>query len=246
MLVGSKAQLKSLNVDDFIFKYESTPLELVENAKYLGMSINSDISWDFHVQRLCQNIYYHLSLLRRLRRIFPKDLLLQVYKSYIQPRFDYGITLYACSTQKNIDLVQMAQNHAARLITGNFDYINCRGIDLIKSLNLYTIRERRDYFLIILMFKAIRGIAPTYLSDRIVMNFDVNGYDNRGSDMDLYLPKLHKEAYRNSFMYMGGKLWNERPEFVQFSRNIESFKRNYRMYKLWLSEKFLSVHGYGF
>ena len=32
MLVGSKAQLKSLNVDDFISKYEGTPLELVENA----------------------------------------------------------------------------------------------------------------------------------------------------------------------------------------------------------------------
>ena len=206
--------------------------ELVENAKYLGMSINSDISWDFHVQRLCQNMYYHLSLLRRLRPIFPKDLLLQVYKSYIQPRLDYGITLYACSTQKNIDLVQRVQNHAARLITGNFDYINCRGIDLIKSLNLYTIRERRDYFLTILMLKAIHGIAPTYLSDRIVMNFDVNGYDTRGSDMDLYLPTLHKESYRNSFMYMGGKLWNELPEFVQNSRNIESFKRNYRMYKL--------------
>ena len=132
---------------------------------------------------------------------------------------------------ENIDLVQRVQNHAARLITGNFDYINCRGIDLIKSLNLYTIRERRDYFLTILMFKAIHGIAPTYLSDRIVMNFDVNGYDTRGSDMDLYLPTLHKESYRNSFMYMGGKPWNELPEFVQNSRNIESFKRNYRMYK---------------
>ena len=229
MLVGSKAQLKTLNVDDFILKSEGTPLELVENAKYLGMFINSDISWDFHVQRLCQNMYYHLSLLRRLCRIFPKDLLLQVYKSHIQPRLDYGITLYACSTQKNIDMVQ---NHEARLITGNFDYINCRGIDLIKSLSLYTIRERRDYFLTILMFKAIHGIAPTYLSDRIVMDFDVNGYDTRGSDMDLYLPTLHKDAYRNSFMYMGGKLWNELPEFVQNSRNIESFKRNYRMYKV--------------
>ena len=196
------------------------------------MSINSDISWNFHVQRLCQNMYYHLSLLRRLRPIFPKDLLLQVYKSYIQPRLDYGITLYACSTQKNIDLVQRVQNHAARLITGKFDYINCRGIDLIKSLNLYTIRERRDYFLTILMFKAIHGIAPTYHSDCIVMNFDVNGYDTRGSDMDLYLPTLHKESYRNNFMYMGGKLWNELPEFVQNSRNIEWFKRNYRMYKL--------------
>ena len=58
------------------------------------------------------------------------------------------------------------------------------------------------------MFKSIHGIAPTYLSDRVVMNFDVNGYDTRGSDMELYLPTLRKEAYRNSFMYMGGKLWS--------------------------------------
>ena len=58
------------------------------------------------------------------------------------------------------------------------------------------------------MFKYIHGIAPTYLSDRVVMNFDVNGYDTRGSDMELYLPTQRKEAYRNSFMYMGGKLWS--------------------------------------
>ena len=64
------------------------------------------------------------------------------------------------------------------------------------------------------------------------MNFDVIGYDTRRSDMDLYLPTLHKAAYRNSFVYMGGKLWNELPESVQNSTNIESFKRDYKMYKL--------------
>ena len=79
MLIGSKSQLKSLKVDDFILSYNDTPLELVENAKYLGMFINCDISWDFHVRRLCQSTYYHISLLRRLRRIFPMNLLLQVY-----------------------------------------------------------------------------------------------------------------------------------------------------------------------
>ena len=99
MLIGSKAQLKSLNVDDFILGYDDTPLELVENAKYLGMFINCDISWDFLIRRLCQSMYCHESLLRRLRRIFPMNFLLQVYKSYIQPRLDYGITLYGCSTR---------------------------------------------------------------------------------------------------------------------------------------------------
>ena len=95
------------------------------------------------------------------------------------------------------------------------------------------------------MFKSIHGIAPTYLSDRVVMNFDVNGYDTRGSDMELYLPTLRKEAYRNSFMNMGGKLWNDLPEFVQNSANIELFKRDYKMSKLlinsWLINSFALV-----
>ena len=81
------------------------------------------------------------------------------------------------------------------------------------------------------MFKAIHGIAPTYRSDRIVVNFDVNGYDTRGSDMEFYLPMLRQEAFRNSFMYMGDKLWNYLPEFVQNSSDIESIKRNYKMNK---------------
>ena len=139
------------------------------------MLIISDVSWDFHVQRLSQNMYFLLSLLRRLYCIFPKELLLQVYTSYIQLRLDDGITLYGCSTHKNIDLVQRVQNHAAMLITGNFDYINCRRIELAKSLNLYTVRDSKYYVLTPLMFKPIPGIAPTDLSDRIVMHFDING-----------------------------------------------------------------------
>ena len=57
------------------------------------------------------------------------------------PRHQSFITLYGCSTQKNIDLIQRVQNHAARLITGNFDYINCRGIEFVKSLNLCILSE---------------------------------------------------------------------------------------------------------
>ena len=52
------------------------------------------------------------------------------------------------------------QNHATRLILGNFDYINFCGIELVKSRGLYTIEGRRDYFLAMLMFRSIHGIAP--------------------------------------------------------------------------------------
>ena len=44
--------------------------------------------------------------------------------------------------------------------------------------------------------------------------------------MDLNFPTLHEEVNRNRFMYMGGKLGNELPKFVQNSTDIESSKRN--------------------
>ena len=50
------------------------------------------------------------------------------------------------------------------------------------------------------MLKAIHGIAPNYLSDRIDMHFDIHGNNTRESgSMNVYLPTVHKEMYKNSF-----------------------------------------------
>ena len=54
------------------------------------------------------------------------------------------------------------------------------------------------------------------------MHFDIHGYDTREAvSMNVYLPTVHKEMYRNSFLYSGGKLRNEMPDFVKNSTNIE-------------------------
>ena len=39
------------------------------------------------------------------------------------------------------------QNLQARILHNNLDYIYAHVIDLIRSLRLQTVRERRDYFL---------------------------------------------------------------------------------------------------
>ena len=69
----------------------------------------------------------------------------------------------------NLSRVQRLQNRAARIITGNFDYINVRGIDIVKRLQWMNVIERRDYFVALTVFKCIRGMAPTYISDCITI-----------------------------------------------------------------------------
>ena len=122
-----------------------------------------------------------------------------------------------------------------RLILETWRYINSRGIDLVRSLKLQTIRERRDYFLCVLMFKCIHGLAPHYLSNDGTMHVDIHGYDTRSAEnMDLYIPRCTKEIYKRSFSYKGSSLWNKLPTWVKESTSLNDFKHNYRLLNDWI------------
>ena len=109
MIIGSKMQLQSLNLDQFSINLESNKIELVNRAKYLGLLVKDDISWDEPILQLCKNMNYYLHALRRLKKIFPKLLLLKVYKAYIQSKLDYGLSIRGCTTEDNLDRVQRIQ-----------------------------------------------------------------------------------------------------------------------------------------
>ena len=84
MLIGSKWQLKSLNLDDFTISVDSDKLLLAKQAKYLGLWVRNDLSWDDHILELCRKMYYYFDMIRRLRKLLPSALLLNMYKTYNQ------------------------------------------------------------------------------------------------------------------------------------------------------------------
>ena len=105
--------------------------------------------------------------------MLPSQMLMYNYASVIQPKIDYAISIWGYTTAHNINNVQRLQNRAARILTGNYDYVNTRGIDLVKPLGLMNVSQRREYFMIILMFKSSHGLVPNYLCDEITMQRDI-------------------------------------------------------------------------
>ena len=152
-------------------------------------------------------------MFRRLRKILPSALLLNIYKTYVQSKIDYGLSIWGCTTEVNLNRVQRIQNLLARIICNNFE--------LNQYHALQTIRERRDYFLCVLIFKCIHGLAPYYLSNDVTMHVDIHGYDTRSAEnMDLYIPRCTKEIYKRNFSYKGSSLWNKLPTLVKESTSL--------------------------
>ena len=133
-------------------------------------------------------------------KILPSQLLLNIYKPYVQIKINYGLSIWGCTTEANLDRIQRIQNYIARIMCNNFDFINLHGIEMVQTLRLQTIRERRDYFLCILMLKCIHGLAAHCLGNDVTMYVDINGYDTRSAEnMDLYLWRCSREIYKRRF-----------------------------------------------
>ena len=98
-----------------------------------------------------------------------KDILNMLYLSLVQPCIDYACSVWGQCSRKSIDTIDRLQKRAARVITGNFDFVNYRGINIVKELRWQSFEERRDYFMATLMFKCIHGLAPTHMVNKIEM-----------------------------------------------------------------------------
>ena len=147
-VIGSKFQLRSLNLDD--------KLQL---AKYLGLWNRNDLSRGRPYYNITQeNVLFcsHVSSSEQKNSHHHYYLTLTSPTCSLRSPMDY---LYGVKTNSKF---------ISKIICNNFDYINLHGIEMAQTLKLQTVCERRDYFLCILMFEFIHGLAHHHYSDVIM------------------------------------------------------------------------------
>ena len=227
MYIGSKEQL-SLIFKPCTFNYCNNSLPMPDHAKYLGLLLEPDLSWNMHIDKLVKKLNYLSSILKNMSNYCTSTLLLTYFRSFVQPVLDYGISIWGNCSSANINKVQRVLNRMGRIIIGNFDYMTTRGADLLKQLRIPSVEERRDYFTCKLVYQSVHGLNPTYLNDFVLLNSDLHDYHTRSDRV--FLPSVRHNMYSNSLAFKGGQLFNQLPDFVRNSCDVDDFKANYRIY----------------
>ncbi len=119
-------------------------------------------------------------------------------------------------------------NRAARIISGNFEY-DVGGVELLNQLGLVTLKERRDYFMGLLVYKCVNGIAPSYLCNVLTPASSVQTRESRSSNENLlYVPYVNCDLFKQSFEYRAPALWNSLPSHLRKAARVNYFKRMYK------------------
>ena len=205
-------------------------LGLVTDVQYLGITLCDDLSWKKQISNVCRKLGYGISILYRIRKILNQADMIKLYNTIIQPHIDYCITIWGYSPISQTHRVQRLQNRISRLMTNNYDFTVSPSV-LLKQLGIMNVKQIRDYFMAIQMFKCLNGMSPTYLSDRIdYVNDHTSRSTHSSTNNNLYVPRPRIEKFRESLQYAGPTLYNSLPNYVKDSVNIASFKYHFKKY----------------
>ena len=196
-------------------------LEVVDNGKYLGVTISNDLSWHRHVDGVAAKASRTLGFLRRNLGQCTMEVKSTAYTSLVRPVLDCASPAWDTTCSDDIVKLEKVQRQAARFVHGNYTERNPGCVtSMVKDLGWETLESRRKKDRLITLYKIRHGAIDMDTGD--VLRF--NDRRTRGQHR-LYQPTANVTVYKNSFFPRTIQDWNRLPAAVTDSQTIEEFSR---------------------
>ena len=197
-------------------------IDIVDNAKNLGVIIDSTLSWDKQVSLISKRVYHVLRQLRHSRSMLSMGLRKQLVMSLFIPIFDYCCLVMTNLTQTEENRLRVALNTCIRFI---FNLRRSVRINpYYKRLGWLEVPVRRKYFLGSLTYKIISERTPSYLAENFIMRELQVHCDIWRPFQELVVPPWNREIFHHSFIVSAAIFWNGLPSVIKRSINLRDFK----------------------
>nr|CAH7717452.1 unnamed protein product [Callosobruchus chinensis] len=216
-------------------KINGITLQVVSEAKNLGVTIDSKLRYKTHVSNCIQKAYNNLRQLYPIRHFLSIQLKAQLCNSLVLSHFTHASPVYGTSiATADHYRIQKVQNSCLRLIFGirRFEHIS-HTFQKICWLNM---KNRSLLHMLTLFHSIISRKEPKYLFEKI--EFRKEAHSKNVRDKILLSVPYHKSVlYERSFTYSISMLYNKIPSQLKML-DLMQFKKRIR---LWLYSNQISL-----
>lgn len=202
-------------------------VEWVSEVKNLGLVMDSNLSFNSHVNNICQRSYYKLKSIYEYRSVLPlhvKKLLTETLVLTIPSYVDvvYGPFL----TQHNKYRIQKVQNSCVRFVKGlsGRDHVSHHVRNVFKC----NMAQRRYVRLSCIVHKTLIIDQPRYLADMVTLREHVHSVDLRSRNT-IHIPRHRSEFFKSCYLYLAGYVYNTLPSSFK-TLTYATFKRKVKDY----------------
>ncbi len=131
-------------------------LKQVESARYLGVDIDSRLTFNRHTDHIPKQANGAKSFLQHNTNSFPCKIKDSCYTTFVCPQLEYASTVWSPHTQRNINKVKVVHRRSARYVRK--DYIMYNSVTtILQELELHTLEQRWSQARLTMFFKVVHG-----------------------------------------------------------------------------------------
>ena len=212
------------------FRVGTIDIKPIKVARNLGAWFDSHFSMSTHISMSCSAAFFWLHNIKRISQFLSRDKLEMVLHAFVTSRIDYCNGLLYGLPDCEIAKLTRVQNAAARLLMSckKYDHIT----PVLINVHWLPVRYRINVKILLLTFKALYGMAPTYIIDLIHTKTNTRYLLRSNEGVLLKHPsgKMKKSFGYRSFSVAAPTLWNALPVSLRSIKCISTFKSNLKTY----------------
>ena len=237
-LIIFKSKRKVISPESFSIKLNGFKLEPTENVKYLGLHLDQNLSFDYHINQLSKKLSRSNGILSKLRHYTSKETLISVYYSLFYSHLLYGCPVWSLTTLYNRNYISILQKKCIRII--NFLPINSHTNKLFFDNKLLKFEDIIKVEVMKLVCDFKNNNLPDDLIHLFTLNSEINKYQTRNvCNEGLHIPKIITKNFGlNSLKYSAPTLWNS---ILKKDILLNSFKNHHSLGK-YLKKHFISLY----
>ena len=213
-------------IDDNVqIKINNYSLERVYVTKFLGILIDSSLTWKSQIATVYKKICKNFAIMVKLKSKLYCASLLKLYNVLIQPHLTYCTEVWGLGSKTDLLPIIRLQKKAIRCIVGLRP--NDHTSSSFKQLNVLKFTDLMSYKLGVLMYRANNGDLPRNIQSLFNTNCD-NVYLTRQSNK--FKVKYARTRLKASCPSICGvKLWNNLDVNICQSHSLEQFKKKLKI-----------------
>ena len=200
-------------------------LHHVTNEKDIGVTFDSHLEFDVHINDKINKANGIFAMIRRSYKYLTKASFIPLYKALVRSNLEYANLVWAPYKMKYIEALEKVQKRATKALP------ELRGLcyeERLKSLQLPTLAYRRVRGDMIETYKITNGIYDT----DVLPTIKFRGKKSlRGHSKTLMKDRSKRQIRSNSFTQRIVNIWNSLPESVVCAPSVNAFKN--RLDKFW-------------
>ena len=181
--------------------------------------MDCSVTYDEHIAQVASKCISSLCQTNRVKHLFDKPTLITIINSLVFSKLLYCSSVWANTTKKNIELLQVVQNFAATIVSGTkkFEHVT----PVLKQLQWLPVTQQLVVRDATMVLKCLHGLAPPYLCKKFKTRSEVHNRNTRYKD-PLHIPLCRTAAGQRAFNFRGQRLWNSLPDEIQSINTLKT------------------------